>query len=124
MLDDVRVTDPFGPLPGPTVDEPPLPEPPADESPSLTPRAVTQAVATVATAILLAGTMAMVGVPYVVDSPGPTLDTLGEYNNAKLIVVDGTPSYPVSYTHLRAHETRHDLVCRLLLEKKKTTTTQ
>src|SRR5665648_753829 len=23
---------------------------------------------------------------------------------------------PVSYTHLRAHETRHDLVCRLLLE--------
>src|SRR5659263_743925 len=28
-------------------------------------------------------------------------------------------SIPVSYTHLRAHETRHDLVCRLLLEKKK-----
>jgi len=28
---------------------------------------------------------------------------------------------PVSYTHLRAHETRHDLVCRLLLEKKKIT---
>src|SRR5665648_1214864 len=26
---------------------------------------------------------------------------------------------PVSYTHLRAHETRHDIVCRLLLEKKK-----
>src|SRR5450759_4185371 len=23
---------------------------------------------------------------------------------------------PVSYTHLRAHETRHELVCRLLLE--------
>ena len=23
----------------------------------------------------------------------------------------------VSYPHLRAHETRHDLVCRLLLEK-------
>src|SRR5450756_2699416 len=23
-------------------------------------------------------------------------------------------SIPVSYTHLRAHETRHDLVCRLL----------
>src|SRR5450759_4059908 len=28
-------------------------------------------------------------------------------------------TYSVSYTHLRAHETRHDLVCRLLLEKKK-----
>src|SRR5450759_3148361 len=24
------------------------------------------------------------------------------------------PREPVSYTHLRAHETRHDLVCRLL----------
>src|SRR5450759_528355 len=30
----------------------------------------------------------------------------------------------VSYTHLRAHETRHDLVCRLLLEKKKKKKTQ
>src|SRR5450756_2747388 len=30
----------------------------------------------------------------------------------------------VSYTHLRAHETRHDLVCRLLLEKKKKKTKQ
>mgnify|MGYP003381538920 CR=1 FL=1 len=28
---------------------------------------------------------------------------------------------PVSYTHLRAHETVLDLVCRLLLEKKKST---
>ena len=27
---------------------------------------------------------------------------------------------PVSYTHLRAHETVLDLVCRLLLEKKQT----
>src|SRR5665811_574452 len=27
--------------------------------------------------------------------------------------------FPVSYTHLRAHETVLDLVCRLLLEKKK-----
>ena len=26
--------------------------------------------------------------------------------------------WPVSYTHLRAHETVLDLVCRLLLEKK------
>ena len=30
------------------------------------------------------------------------------------------PDYiPVSYTHLRAHETLRYLVCRLLLEKKK-----
>eukprot|EP01017_Pseudomicrothorax_dubius_P036746 TRINITY_DN528_c0_g1_i5.p1 TRINITY_DN528_c0_g1~~TRINITY_DN528_c0_g1_i5.p1 ORF type:complete len:469 (+),score=87.95 TRINITY_DN528_c0_g1_i5:99-1505(+) len=32
---------------------------------------------------------------------------------------DGLVLYPVSYTHLRAHETPEHLVCRLLLEKKK-----
>src|SRR5450756_3202349 len=31
--------------------------------------------------------------------------------------LDGIRQGAVSYTHLRAHETRHDLVCRLLLEK-------
>src|SRR5450756_466286 len=31
---------------------------------------------------------------------------------------DALTPVAVSYTHLRAHETRHDLVCRLLLEKK------
>ena len=31
----------------------------------------------------------------------------------------GIAVVPVSYTHLRAHETVLDLVCRLLLEKKK-----
>src|SRR5660397_230274 len=30
--------------------------------------------------------------------------------------------YAVSYTHLRAHETKANLVCRLLLENKKKTT--
>src|SRR5450756_1710489 len=38
------------------------------------------------------------------------------------VFVDGLANLrreAVSYTHLRAHETRHDLVCRLLLEKKK-----
>eukprot|EP00658_Telonema_sp_P-2_P036308 TRINITY_DN26296_c0_g1_i1.p1 TRINITY_DN26296_c0_g1~~TRINITY_DN26296_c0_g1_i1.p1 ORF type:complete len:224 (-),score=46.29 TRINITY_DN26296_c0_g1_i1:19-690(-) len=33
------------------------------------------------------------------------------------------PPPPVSYTHLRAHETPEHLVCRLLLEKKKKNTT-
>eukprot|EP00828_Plagiopyla_frontata_P046543 TRINITY_DN8300_c0_g1_i1.p1 TRINITY_DN8300_c0_g1~~TRINITY_DN8300_c0_g1_i1.p1 ORF type:complete len:172 (-),score=13.32 TRINITY_DN8300_c0_g1_i1:21-536(-) len=33
-----------------------------------------------------------------------------------------SPCTPVSYTHLRAHETGRNLVCRLLLEKKKKTT--
>src|SRR5674536_375288 len=32
--------------------------------------------------------------------------------------LDDEPT-PVSYTHLRAHETPEQLVCRLLLEKKK-----
>ena len=36
--------------------------------------------------------------------------------------IAGTPR-AVSYTHLRAHETVLDLVCRLLLEKKKTNIT-
>eukprot|EP00658_Telonema_sp_P-2_P028103 TRINITY_DN21601_c0_g1_i1.p2 TRINITY_DN21601_c0_g1~~TRINITY_DN21601_c0_g1_i1.p2 ORF type:complete len:110 (+),score=26.66 TRINITY_DN21601_c0_g1_i1:142-471(+) len=36
-----------------------------------------------------------------------------------MILTPGTG--PVSYTHLRAHETPEHLVCRLLLEKKKIT---
>src|SRR5450756_2144135 len=53
--------------------------------------------------------------------------TVSEYHGGFLIVqaaiVGGTDSggedatNPVSYTHLRAHETRHDIVCSLLLEK-------
>ena len=35
------------------------------------------------------------------------------------VVVTNDGHVAVSYTHLRAHETREDLVCRLLLEKKK-----
>ena len=33
-------------------------------------------------------------------------------------VLEADPTLSVSYTHLRAHETVLDLVCRLLLEKK------
>src|SRR5450756_1367582 len=36
---------------------------------------------------------------------------------SELRVHELSTEVPVSYTHLRAHETRHDLVCRLLLEK-------
>src|SRR5660398_317070 len=35
--------------------------------------------------------------------------------------IDPSGSRAVSYTHLRAHETKANLVCRLLLEKKKKT---
>src|SRR5450756_2553799 len=52
---------------------------------------------------------------------------LASGRNVNILVLDtevysntgGQASKSVSYTHLRAHETRHDLVCRLLLEKKK-----
>ena len=54
-----------------------------------------------------------------------TIDSLGapdsvETSIGTLNFKDGAPSADtVSYTHLRAHETVLDLVCRLLLEKKK-----
>ena len=41
--------------------------------------------------------------------------------NTKKNFRDMCSFYPVSYTHLRAHETDSYLVCRLLLEKKKNT---
>ena len=43
------------------------------------------------------------------------------YDGESLVVKDLNLDIPkaVSYTHLRAHETVLDLVCRLLLEKKK-----
>ena len=40
-------------------------------------------------------------------------------NNSDSVKKAGAEVEPVSYTHLRAHETVLDLVCRLLLEKKK-----
>ena len=44
--------------------------------------------------------------------------------NAKAVLLEGFHSGTlntdaVSYTHLRAHETKPNIVCRLLLEKKK-----
>eukprot|EP00658_Telonema_sp_P-2_P034136 TRINITY_DN24947_c0_g1_i1.p1 TRINITY_DN24947_c0_g1~~TRINITY_DN24947_c0_g1_i1.p1 ORF type:complete len:144 (+),score=24.46 TRINITY_DN24947_c0_g1_i1:628-1059(+) len=48
---------------------------------------------------------------------------LGSAGSSAFIAVRPVPPYsaliPVSYTHLRAHETPEHLVCRLLLEKKK-----
>src|SRR5665648_1208038 len=35
---------------------------------------------------------------------------------AQMIGIGAASAISLSYTHLRAHETRHDLVCRLLLE--------
>src|SRR5659263_613519 len=44
---------------------------------------------------------------------------MADVNGLKIINDSFGHTMAVSYTHLRAHETRHDLVCRLLLEKKK-----
>src|SRR5665648_1236582 len=41
--------------------------------------------------------------------------TFGIDELAEKLLVEYMRDEPVSYTHLRAHETRHDLVCRLLL---------
>src|SRR5678815_5894212 len=46
---------------------------------------------------------------------GPEQRPLGE----RCLLAFGNASGPVSYTHLRAHDTPEHLVCRLLLEKKK-----
>ena len=49
--------------------------------------------------------------------PGDLVDNGPDYASWKTTFFD--PASPVSYTHLRAHETVLDFVCRLLLEKKK-----
>src|SRR5665648_112607 len=60
-----------------------------------------------------------------VDKPERLLEVATELNArpcmtlAEITQAEAIQCLPVSYTHLRAHETRHDLVCRLLLEKKK-----
>src|SRR5664280_1839274 len=49
------------------------------------------------------------------DSPGTASADRAQHHDQAA----GVPTGAVSYTHLRAHETVLDLVCRLLLEKKK-----
>ena len=49
---------------------------------------------------------------------GQQLLIVDEVGESRVVVVLMHNSIPVSYTHLRAHETVLDLVCRLLLEKK------
>ncbi len=55
---------------------------------------------TVVAAALLALTLGVIGatlpVPYVALGPGPTYDTLGTYEDAEIVSVDGIPEYPTS----------------------------
>ena len=46
---------------------------------------------------------------------------VGDVENPVELLLGTARVIAVSYTHLRAHETVLDLVCRLLLEKKKIT---
>ena len=72
------------------------------------------------------GLNALAGFP----EPGFDLDEIAAAPNIEIHFVDssgiiswnflGDTPDSVSYTHLRAHETVLDLVCRLLLDKKKT----
>ena len=61
-------------------------------------------------------------VHYGIGSDGILLKVPSYKANFGLRILNPDGSEAVSYTHLRAHETVLDLVCRLLLEKKKTTT--
>ncbi|WP_307844954.1 YlbL family protein [Actinotalea solisilvae] len=70
-----------------------LPDAERDPGPApLTPRAITASVATVATALLLSAAAAL-PLPYAVQSPGPTRDTLGEEDGTPLISVAGEETF-------------------------------
>ncbi|WP_324652390.1 PDZ domain-containing protein [Georgenia sp. H159] len=65
-----------------------------DDRPLLTPRTVTAAVACALT-FVLALVMLFVTPPYAVQSPGPTVDTIGEVEeDTPLITVEGAETYP------------------------------
>ena len=53
---------------------------------------------------------------------GEALASIAAVARVEMVSRTGSSPSAVSYTHLRAHETVLDLVCRLLLEKKKTHT--
>ena len=63
--------------------------------------------------------------PLLLGVPQSSWALMGVFAALNIVLVSLTGSTvghrPVSYTHLRAHETVLDLVCRLLLEKKKVT---
>jgi PDZ domain-containing protein len=58
-------------------------------------RSLTLSIAMLVTALLLA-VLAVIPVPYVVESPGPTRDTLGQDNGAPLISISGAKTYPTT----------------------------
>ncbi|MFC4554237.1 PDZ domain-containing protein [Georgenia faecalis] len=68
--------------------------PTAEERPaSVSPRMVTAVVASVVTFVLVL-VMLLVPAPYAVQSPGPTVNTLGEVDGTPMITVEGAETYP------------------------------
>ena len=55
----------------------------------------------------------------VADADAIDVEWFGNDGEVGVLGGDAAGLAPVSYTHLRAHETVLDLVCRLLLEKQK-----
>ncbi|MBI9116100.1 YlbL family protein [Sanguibacter suaedae] len=68
-----------------------VPPPGADDE-AVTPRGVTLGVTFLATVLLVSG-LAVVPSPYVVKSPGPTRDTLGQVDDEDLITIEGAETY-------------------------------
>ena len=69
-----------------------------------------------------AGLVNILGVEGSQNSTGDEVQKLDVFANEKFIETLSMSGEAVSYTHLRAHETVLDIVCRLLLDKKKNNT--
>ena len=66
--------------------------PAAPAAPPVTRRAVLLSGGTLLAAVLLV-VLLLMPVPYAVNSPGPTLDTLGSHDGTELITIEGAPTY-------------------------------
>ena len=67
-----------------------------DDRPTSLSRRSTTLIVTFGLAILLLSLAALLPVPYVALSPGPTADTLGSEDGRQLIVIEGRETYPTS----------------------------
>src|SRR5665648_1192881 len=79
-------------------------------------------IAIILTSLAMVQTRAMVTIAQAKERQQATALANQTLEQLRALPWDTLKKGPVSYTHLRAHETRHDLVCRLLLEKKKNNT--
>ncbi|MHA7142316.1 MULTISPECIES: YlbL family protein [unclassified Arthrobacter] len=75
----------------PTYNDPPVPPTRAKRDPRFTVMAVSGFLA-----LLLGGAAVLLPAPYVVESPGPTFNTIGEIDSQPLIEVEGRQTYPTS----------------------------